>query len=287
MKILKEISEEIYEKDSEKIITSMDVIGDIAIVKIPEEILDERRYKLAKEILSRLKNIKVVLRQRTPVEGLLRIRRFEYLAGERRTVTFYKEYGVVSKVDVEKTYFSPRLSKERKRISDLVEDGEVIINMFAGVGPYSLLIAKRHEKVLIHSIDINPYAIEFHLTNNILNKVEEKIVTYRGDAGYIITKYLTGSADRVLMPLPGLAIKYIPSALKALKKEGVIHAYLHIPYAKKEMEAVEKAEEIVKKEISRFNYKISSVEGLRVREIGPRVLQVCVDVYVKKLFSYS
>ena len=77
-------------------------------------------------------------------------------------------------VDVEKCYFSPRLSTERARIADLVEDGEVVLNMFAGVGPYSITIAKR-KKAEVYSNELNEAAYRLHLENNRLNKVEERI----------------------------------------------------------------------------------------------------------------
>jgi len=280
MRILKDIAREIYGEDASKIIGSMDVIGDIAIIKIPHYLLDDRRFKYGREIIKRLKYIKVVLRQRTPVEGILRTRKFEFLAGEERTDTVYKEHGIICRVDVEKVYFSPRLSRERDRISRLVDEGETIINMFAGVGPYSILIAKRRDNILVHSIDINPVAIEFHLTNNILNKVEEKIITYLGDASDIINKYLYRVADRVLMPLPEFAIQYISSALYSAKNKATLHIYLHVPYSDDEGESIEKAINMVKKEVERRGYKIFSIEGHRVREVGTRILQVCVDTSI-------
>jgi tRNA (guanine37-N1)-methyltransferase len=283
MRILKNIAREIYGEDASRIIGSMDVIGDIAIVKIPQDLLDDRRFRYGEEIIRKLKYIKVVLRQRTPVEGILRLRKFEFLAGEKRTDTIYKEHGIICRVDVERVYFSPRLSRERDRISKLVSEGETVINMFAGVGPYSILIAKRREETTIHSIDINPVAIEYHLTNNILNKVEEKITTYLGDASNIILRYLHRVADRVLMPLPEYAMQYIKYALYAAKDMATLHVYLHVPYYKEEGESIEKAVDMVKKEIEERGYRISRIEGHRVREVGTRVMQICVDTSIVRI----
>ena len=283
MRILKDIAREIYGEDALRIIASMDVIGDIAIIKIPQDLLDGRRFRYGEKIIERLRYIKVVLRQRTPVEGILRLRKFEFLAGEERTETLYREHGIICKVDVERVYFSPRLSRERDRISRLVDEGETVINMFAGVGPYSILIAKKRETVLIHSIDINPVAIELHLLNNILNKVEDKIVTYLGDASYIILRYLHRVADRILMPLPEYAIQYINYALYSAKDRATLHIYLHVPYSKDEYESIEKAVNIVRKEIEAGGYRISDIEGHKVREIGTRIMQVCVDTSIVRV----
>ena len=280
--ILREIGKNVYGTDYTRIIKSMDIIGDIAIIKIPPELLDERRFEFAKEIMKRMKYIRVVLRQVTPVEGVLRIRKFEYLAGEDRRETIYKEHGALYKLNVEKVYFTPRLSNERLRISRLAREGEVIINMFAGVGPYSILIAKNLGQVLVHSIDINPYAVEYHLANNLLNSVEDKIVVYRGDAADIIKKKLLDSADRVLMPLPEYAIQYLDYAVSALKERGYLHIYLHIPYKHDEKEALITSEQIVTKELSKRKFDVIYIKSNRVREVATRTLQVCVDVYIKK-----
>ncbi len=280
--ILREIGKRIYGEASSKVIKSMDVIGDIAIIKLPQELLDERRFIFGREILKELKYINVVLRQRTPVEGLLRIRRFEHIAGEKRTETIYKEHGAVFRVDVERVYFSPRLSNERLRISKLVSNGETIVNMFAGVGPYSILIAKKVDNVMVHSIDINPVAIEYHLANNILNKVTDKVITYRGDAKEIIMKYLSSTADRVLMPLPEYALQYLEYALHALKNEGSIHVYLHIKYEENREEALTRSQEIILRELGDKGYKVVEIDSHPVREVATRLLQVCVDAYIHK-----
>ena len=281
MRILERIAREVYGDDYKEIIKSMDVIGDIAIVKIPEKLLDDRRFIFGEKILDEMRYLKVVLRQRTPVEGMLRLRRFEYLAGEDRRETIYKEYGAFYKLDVEKVYFTPRLSRERKRIMDLVEDGEKILNMFAGVGPYSILIAKNRD-VKIHSIDINPYAVEYHLVNNLLNKVTDKIVVYRGDSSEIVLKYIDEEVDRVLMPLPDYAIRYLQYALKAIGKRGYIHIYLHIKYDKDKEEAFEKASKITVESVEKHGYKVNELNVNRVREVSTRLLQVCVDLEAEK-----
>ena len=87
------------------------------------------------------KRIKTVLRQASPVSGDFRLRKLEWIAGERKTETVHKEYGCILKVDLGKCYFSPRLSYERNRIAHQVQPGEVMVNMFAGVGSYSIVIA--------------------------------------------------------------------------------------------------------------------------------------------------
>lgn len=279
--ILRRIAAELFgEGNARKMIRSLDIIGDIAIIKIPDEFL-EKKYVFGTRILQEMPYIKVVLRQTSPVSNVYRIRELEYIAGERRKWTLYKEYGIRIKVDVEKVYFSPRLSTERKRIMDLVREGETIVNMFAGVGPYSILIAKYKNISYVHSIDINPMAIHYHLENIFMNKVENKIVLYRGDAAEIIEEYLVGEADRVLMPLPEKSIKYLKYGVLALKNRGWIHIYLHIPYSKCWKEAMEKAVEFINVNMPE-NWVIRIMMPHKVREVATRTLQVCVDTYIER-----
>jgi len=281
---LSDIAREIYGEDSEYIVKSFDVIGDIAIIKIPEKILDDRRFKFGEEILRNFSYIKVVLRQKTPVEGVYRIRGLEHLAGDRRTETIYKEHGARFYVDVSKVYFTPRLSYERERVASMTRDGEKVLNMFAGAGPFTIHIAKRGGYV--YSIDINPHAIEYHYINNILNKVEDRVILYRDDASRVVEGKLSECVDRVVMPLPELAIDYLKYAVKALKDRGVIHVYLHIPYQDNESEALERAEDLVEKRLSDYKVEVEDIDSRVVREVARRTAQVCVDVVLHKSINY-
>ena len=277
---LEEIAREIYGEDYQKIVRSYDLIGDIAIIKIPEDLLDERRYILGEEMVRRHSYIKAVYRQASPVEGLFRVRRLEHLAGEERTLTLYKEYGCRFLVDVARVYFSPRLSYERRRISELVRPGETAVNMFAGVGTFTIQMARAGAK--IHSIDINPYAVDLHVINNGLNKVGDRVYTYLGDAGEICREQGFRDVDRVVMPLPELALDYLPTALEIAGEGGWIHVYLHIAYTSDEEEALDKAVEKVRTRAEENGYMILEARAREVREVAPRTAQVVVDIRVSR-----
>ncbi|RLG61308.1 class I SAM-dependent methyltransferase family protein [Candidatus Geothermarchaeota archaeon] len=267
--------------DERKLVKSMDVIGDIAIIKVPEELID-LKFEIGKAIIDELKYIKVVFRQASEVSGIYRLRRLEWLAGERRSTTIYVEHGCRFMVDVEKVYFSPRLSNERIRIANLVEDGETVINMFAGVGPYSIIIAKKKPKTIVYSIDINPEAVRLHIENCRLNKVQDRVKVIQGDSFKILKEELIGVADRVLMPLPERALEGVDAALSGLKDRGFIHVYLHVPYRLGEKEALSEAIELVRSKILKLGVKKAEFKANRVREVKTRVLQVCVDAFVEK-----
>ncbi|MCP8311555.1 MAG: class I SAM-dependent methyltransferase family protein [Candidatus Methylarchaceae archaeon HK02M1] len=276
-KMLKRALEKVLTTDEiRQLYASFDIIGDIIIIKIPEPLLDKKSI-IAKALLDRMKPIKTVLRQATPVSGEYRIRDLEYLLGEEKTITFYKEYGCIFKVDLAKVYFSPRLSTERFRIAKKVEVGETVVNMFAGVGSFSIMISKNQSDSKAYSIDLNPDAYNLMVENIRLNKVVGRVVPFLGDVRFVVKESLRGVADRVLMPLPEKAIDYIDVAIEALKLEGgVIHYYTHAHASKGEdpiKGAVKELEASLK-----VPHKI--LESRVVREVGPRWNQVVLDIQV-------
>jgi tRNA (guanine37-N1)-methyltransferase len=129
-------------------------------------------------------------------------------------------------VDLAKAYFSPRLSSEHNRVATLVREDETVIDLFAGVGPFAIKIAKAHRNVKVYAIDVNPDAVE-HLKRNIrLNRVEERVHALLGDARHIVSERHAGSADRVIMNLPEKAIDFVDVACAAIKPSGgTMHFY--------------------------------------------------------------
>jgi tRNA (guanine37-N1)-methyltransferase len=264
------------ESEINDVFSSFDIIGDIVIIKIPDSMY-KRKQVIADAILSKVKPVKSVFMQSSPVQGDFRVRDVEHIAGENRTLTIYKEHNCRFKVDVSKVYFSPRLSTERERIAALVKDGEVIVNMFAGICTFSIIIAKKH-KCKIYSIDVNPDAYSLCVENVKLNKVTESVIPMLGDAKEIIMKELKGKADRVLMPLPERAKEYLEYAVMALKEKGVIHYFTHVHSDSRKL-----ALDVCKEELANVMKAKYEINGTRiVREVGPRFYQVVADVMVLK-----
>src|SRR2546428_13057038 len=115
------------EKEMGELYGAFDQIGEIIILRIPESLLLKKKM-IGKVLLEKVKTAKSVFYQSSPVSGDFRTRKLELLAGEDKTETEYKEHGCRFKVDVEKAFFSPRLSTERDRIANLIKDGETVIN---------------------------------------------------------------------------------------------------------------------------------------------------------------
>jgi len=260
---------------------SYDIVGDIAVIRVPEP-LKQRSKIIAEAVMQTNKRLKAVWRQTSSVSGNFRLRGLEFVLGERKTITLHKEHGCIFKVDLEKCYFSPRLSYERMRIAEQIQPGEVILNMFAGVGCYSIMIAKHSKPEKIFSIDINPVAIQYMQENIRLNKVEEKIIPVQGDAKKVIEERLQNVADRVLMPLPEKAYEYLDYALLTLKPTGGWIHYYDFEHAKKGENPIEKIELKVSKELQMLGVDFQVVFRRVVRTTGPNWCQVVLDLQVKK-----
>src|ERR1044072_6082611 len=226
-KMLKEALEEKLEMvELDNLCSSFDIIGSIAIIKIPETLFRKKKL-IADVLIEEIKSIKTVFCQVSGVEGDYRLRKLELLSGENNAITVYKEHGCAFKVDVINTYFSPRLSTERLRISNLIGPNEVIVNMFGGVGTFSIIIARNNRTSKINSIDSNPIAYDLCKENIGLNKLSKNVFAIFGDAKDVIPKKLKGVATRVLMPLPEKAREFIEPAISSLvNNKGIVDYFV-------------------------------------------------------------
>jgi tRNA (guanine37-N1)-methyltransferase len=264
---------------------TFDLIGDIAIIRIFSnlEMIQTDIKKAAQSILNDNKNIKTILLQSSSIKGNYRLRKLDYVLGEKKTLTIHKENGCLFSVDLEKCYFSPRLQYERNRILNQIQPNEVIINMFAGVGCFSILIAKRIKSIKIYSIDINPTAITFMKKNIQQNRVFNRVIPILGDAKKIVEKQFVGVCDRVLMPLPEKALEYLPSAIKSLKRSGGWIHYYDFEYAKKDENPILKIIKKVGQKLTALNIKYEIVNSRIVRSIGPNWYQIVLDIRLFKI----
>ena len=273
----KALEDTLTAQESEQLISAFDQIGEIIIVRIPEPLLLKKKI-IGEALLDGVKIAKSVFYQSTAVSGDFRTRDLEILAGRDITETQYTEFGCRFSVDVKNAFFSPRLSTERERISNLVKDGEVITNMFAGVGMFSIMAAK-NKKCTVYSIDINPTASMLCEKNIAQNKrMQGSVISINGDATKIIADRLVNSSDRTLMLLPERSDEFLESAISATKDEGIIHYYSHI-HADKKSDAGRLSEEHYT-QVTPVRSEI--LHSKIVRPVGPRYYQTVVDVKIFK-----
>jgi len=258
---------------------AIDFIGDIAIVEIPDE-LTEYKNLIGKAIQKAHKQTKTVFAKAGAVKGVYRIRDFELLAGLNKTCTVYKEYGNIFHVDVANAYFSPRLSNEHNRVASQVTPNETVVDLFAGVGPFAIPIAKNHGTVQVYAIDINPDAVSLLEKNVDVNHVKKQVIPLLGDARKVIKEQLPQKADRVIMNLPETALEFVDVACDAIKIEGgIVHYYCFVYDSVEPLEAakteLEQAVEKNKRKVTKFLF------AKTVREVAPYAWQVVVDAKIQ------
>ncbi len=260
-----------------KLPISYDIIGDIILIKLQEELL-EYKEKIGESLLQTNKNIKTVCLTK-PVKGELRTRDLEIIAGEKCTKTLHKEYGLSFEVDVSKIYFSSRLSTERKRVADLVKPGEIIVDMFAGVAPFSIMIAKYAHPRIIFALDKNKDAVVYAQKNIKRNNVLDKIEIIHTDAKKVknILNQKGVKANRIIMNLPFSAFLFFEYALEIIANQCILHYYDIIKERKIEGRIKELNKIAEKNKISLTNFDIR-----KIKSYAPREFYIGIDITAKK-----
>ncbi len=208
----------------------------------------------------------VVANKKTSVGTEYRTRDVEVIAGENRTETLHREYGCIYELDVTRAYFSPRLGTERMRIAKQVKAGERVLVMFAGIGPYAILMAKYARPKEVYAVELNPAAVEYMKENIRRNKVDVKAIL--GDAGIEAGKH--GIFDRIIMPLPKDAGNFLDKAIPAVKKGGIIHYYTFTS-------TTEEAAQEVKGICSKLGHVIEVLDVVECGTYSPQLSRMCVD----------
>jgi tRNA (guanine37-N1)-methyltransferase len=206
---------------------AFDTIGDIAIAKVPPA-LWERRAEVG-EALRRFTGARAAFHDRG-VRDPYRTRDLERIAGEGGSLTQVRENGVGLWVDPARAYYSPRLAAERARVAQQCRPGEVVVDLFGGVAPFGVQLARRGADV--HTVDLNPAATELARRNAALNRVALHVHTgdARGIAGL-------PTADRVIMNLPHGARGFLDVAASLLRPRAVLHYHEMVAPAQAEARA--------------------------------------------------
>ena len=274
---------------------SYDIMGTIAIVEFDkfkdyfDKDLTSIKKKIANGITQLNPNIRTVFEKKSEIKGNYRLRELDLLYGKKNFETLYKENNCIFKLDVKKTFFTPRLVYERKRISSSnINENELIIDLFAGVGTFSIQIAKKH-KVNIHSFDINFFAYEFLQENIKLNKLKGNIIPHNIDINTLLEPsnklglILKSKADRIIMNLPEESLNFIDVACFLMKKSG---GFLHIYQFCDKPNPVEKGEKKLNISLKNLNWYIEEVINSKiVKSYSPKSDLVVIDSKIKSLIE--
>lgn len=254
----------------EKVRGSFDSVGDIAILEIPKELRKQEKI-IVKTFQHLHPHFKVVAKKTGGHEGPYRVQKLKVIGGEKRTTTEHKESGLRIRVDINKAYFSPRLSTERLRIAQQVKKGENVLVLFSGVAPYALVIATHSGAKHVTAVELNPHGHTFAEENIRLNKLQHKITAVKADAKKWCAKSKE-KFDRIIMPLPMTADKFLLAALRLAKKNATIHFY-----AFAHEDAFATAEAKVLKACVKAKKKCKIIGTFKVGQQSPRTYRVSVD----------
>jgi len=253
--------------------SSFDVVGEVLIFSDFPDGLEKKEKLIGEVLLNQHKNIKTIAKKTKKYSGKYRLPKLKIITGKRSKETLYNENNITLKLNVENVYFSSRLANERLRIAKLVKQGEVVLVMFSGCGPYPIGIAKNTKAKEVYSVEINPVACEYQKENIKLNKVKN-IKLFKGDVKKVIPKF-NKKFDRILMPLPKGAEDFIVSALNAAKKGAIIHFYDFLNEGE-----MDKAKEKIDKACKKKKLKYKILDIVKCGQFSPHVFRICVDFKV-------
>src|SRR3990167_3451631 len=252
---------------------SFNILGNIAVVNFSDKIKLKDKKTFAKEILKKNQNVKTVLEKSGKFRGRLRKMQTKYLAGEKNKEVLYKENNCVFRFNIDTTYFSPRLSNERKEIASLIKKDDKVLVMFSGVGPYSICIAK-NSRAEVYSNEINREANKYAELNVKLNKVRDKVELISGDIKKAAEK-LKNKKQKfsvIVMPRPRLKESFLKQAFMLSKKRTKIFYY---DFCK--IENKNKIIEKIKNEARKAKKKIKILREKPSGEIAPYKIRLRVD----------
>jgi len=250
----------------------LDVIGDIAILKFSRFIpwIYKKYYGL--KLLKQNSSIKVILEKTSGFSGVLRVQTTKWITGEKRKDTIHRENDCSFYLDVDETYFSPRLSQDRKIISEetlkTIKKNSKILVMFAGVSPLPIVLAKtlKRNKIAaeIVSSELNKKACEYGEKNVQMNKVSEYVKVLCGDSRKLCERLSKKKTkfDYIFMMRPNLKETFLDAALKVAKK-GTIICYHGFGEEAGVYGEIIRDVKLVKRKISKLEFRKAGDIGVR------------------------
>jgi len=192
-------------------------VGDIVIVRM------DPRCEQYKELIGRtyaeVLGAKTVCADVRGVSGEFRQPSMEIIYGTE-TESVRLENGIRYGFDVTKVMFASGNTDERMRMRKLDCTGETVVDMFAGIGYFTLPLAKYSGARRVFACEKNPESYRFLCRNIIDNELEDKVIPILSDNRNLAGKVF---ADRILMGYVQTTSEFVPKALTMIRPDGIIH----------------------------------------------------------------
>jgi tRNA wybutosine-synthesizing protein 2 len=255
-------------------------LGNVIIVKLNPELLDKNKI-IGEAYLDLLPKMRSVYINKGRVVGSYREpENIEFLAGEDNPIVEHKEHGIKYRFNITKIMFSQGNLRERRFLATLVKKGEIVVDMFAGMGYFSLPIAKHSEVEQIYSIELNPTSYKTLLENIKINHLEDKITAINGDCKKEVLKLSSSGirADRVIMGVFPAPKDYIKEALSLTLEQGTMFHYEGVVEKDEFISLLKEFAEIGQEE----QYSCDLKSHRFVKSYGPNLFHTVLDIFVRK-----
>ncbi len=255
-------------------------IGDIIILNLKEDIVKYKK-EIGKIVLGSFPGVRSVCNKEGGITGKFREPEISVIAGNKNTITTHFENGCYYKFDICKIMFAKGNLSERVRIAKKVNHDEMIVDMFAGIGYFSVPIAKLGKPKKIYAIELNPVSFKFLKENLKLNKIESIVEPINGDSKEEVLKLVERGikADRFLMGYLPPPKEFLAFAMKIIKRNGILH-YEDLIRTEHVDEDVEKAVKEISDEAEKQGFKAKLILAKRVKGYAPKIDHYVLDVLI-------
>ncbi|MFX1428828.1 MAG: class I SAM-dependent methyltransferase family protein [Promethearchaeota archaeon] len=280
-KLKEQLKKELTEEQLSLLPRGFQTLGQVIILKLNPKII-EKKELIGKKCLEIFPSIKSVYINKGKISGTFREPdNIEFLLGIKNPIVEHKEHGLIYRFDITKIMFSKGNVNERKYLPTLVKNGEIIVDMFAGIGYFSLPIAKHSPAGKIYSIELNPESYNYLVENIKINHLDEKIIPIRGNCKIEVVKLSESEikADRVIMGVFPAPKDYIKEGLSLVKDEGTMFHYEGVVEKDNINNLFREFNEIASKE--GFNCELKSYRI--VKSYGPNLFHTVLDIFVIKI----
>ncbi|XP_071962760.1 tRNA (guanine(37)-N(1))-methyltransferase-like [Antedon mediterranea] len=278
--------------DDVVVASSYSRIGHIAHMNLrPEH--DEYKHIIGQVLIDKTPGIKTVVNKTSEINNEFRFFKMEILAGESNMVASVKEHHCSFEFDFSKVYWNPRLSTEHARITAIINRGDIVFDIFAGVGPFAIPMARKGG--IIFANDLNPESYKWLAHNRKLNKVEKRLNTFNMDGREFIRtivkdeliamatsakpEYERERDVHIVMNLPSLALEFLDtyrglfSDVSDEVQRRIPLPTVHCHCFSKEMNA---GMDVLQRTSAILKHKVDSAVVIDVRDVSPNKEMMCV-----------